>query len=53
MAKNDVYVKINQEVWRREGKNVFLHKIGGISAIEASFIAFDLPNLCNLIQLNV
>lgn len=30
-----------------------LHKIGGISAIEASFIAFDLHNLCNLIQLNV
>ena len=23
-----------------------LHKIGGISAIEASFIAFDLHNLC-------
>ena len=24
----------------------FLHKIGGISAIEANFIAFDLHNLC-------
>ena len=48
-----VCVKIIQEVWWFKGKNVFLHKIGGISAIEASFIAFDLHNLCKLIQLNV
>ena len=41
-----LYVKRIQEIWRCEEKNVFLHKIGGISAIEASFIAFDLHNLC-------
>ena len=41
-----LYVKRIQEIWRCEGKNVFLHKIGGISAIEASFIAFGLHNLC-------
>ena len=39
-------IKIIQEVWRCEEKCLYLHKIGGISAIEASFIAFDLHNLC-------
>mgnify|MGYP004475826587 CR=1 FL=1 len=41
-----LYVKRIQEIWRCEEKCLYLHKIGGISAIEASFIAFDLHNLC-------
>ena len=41
-------VKIRKESWRCEGKCLYLHKIGGISAIEASFIAFGLHDFCEL-----
>ena len=48
-----LYVKRIQEIWRCEEKNVFLHKISCTSAIEASFIAFDLHDFCSQNSLNV